>query len=201
MNKSITEEAQLLEIVRNKGIIRARDARQQGFHPEYLRRLSQKGLLIRVARGTYIAVDSEVTARHTLALAAKLVPGGVICLLSALNFHGIGDQLPREVWLALDRKAARPRVDIPLKVVRFSGDALTEGIDTHIVEGVDIQIFSPAKTVADCFKYRNKIGIDVAVEALVECRAHHKTSVEDIWRYAKICRVANVMKPYLEATQ
>ncbi|MBU4173530.1 MAG: type IV toxin-antitoxin system AbiEi family antitoxin domain-containing protein [Actinobacteria bacterium] len=201
MDKSTTKEAQLLEIVRNKGIIRARDARQQGFHPEYLRRLSKKGLLIHVARGTFIAADAEVTARHTLALAAKLVPGGVVCLLSALNFHGIGDQLPREVWLAMDRKAAPPRVDIPIKVVRFSGDALTEGIDTHIIEGVDVQVFSPAKTIADCFKYRNKIGIDVAVEALVECRAQHKTSVEDIWRYAKICRVANVMKPYLEATQ
>lgn len=201
MDKSTTKEAQLLEIVRNKGIIRARDARQQGFHPEHLRRLSRKGLLIRVARGTYIAADSEVTARHTLALAAKIVPGGVVCLLSALNFHGIGDQLPREVWLAIDRKAAPPGVDIPIKVVRFSGDALTEGIDTHMIEGVDVHVFSPAKTIADCFKYRNKIGIDVAVEALVECRAQHKTSVEDIWRYAKICRVTNVMRPYLEATQ
>ena len=200
MKKSMTREAQLLEIVRGEGIMRARDAKQQGFHPEHLRRLSQKGLLVRVARGTYIAADSEVTARHTLALAAKLVPGGIVCLLSALNFHGIGNQLPRKVWLAMDRKAAVPRVDIPIKVVCFSGEALTEGVESHEIEGVNVKVFSPAKTVADCFKYRNKIGVDVAVEALVECRAQHKASVEDIWHCAKICRVANVIRPYLEAT-
>jgi predicted transcriptional regulator of viral defense system len=201
MNRSKTKEAQLLETVRGKGIIRARDAKQQGFHPEHLRRLSQKGLLLRVARGTYIAEDSEVTTRHTLALAAKLVPGGIVCLLSALNFHGIGNQLSGKVWLAMDRKAAPPGVDIPIKVVRFSGEALTEGVENHEIEGVNVKVFSPAKTVADCFKYRNKIGVDVAVEALVEYRAQHKASVEDIWRCAKICRVANVMKPYLEATE
>ena len=142
-----------------------------------------------------------MTTRHTLALAAKLVPAGIVCLLSALNFHGVGSQLPREVWLAIDRKAALPRVDIPIKVVRFSGEALTEGIDNREIEGVNVKVFSPAKTVADCFKYRNKIGVDIAVEALVECRAQQKATVEDIWRYAKICRVANVMKPYLEATE
>ena len=201
MKKSKTREAQLLEIVRDKGIIRARDAIQGGFHPEYLRRLSRKGLLARVARGTYIAADSEVTTRHTLAVAAKRMPGGIVCLLSALNFHGLGNQLPREVWLAMDRKAAPPRVDIPIKVVRFSGEALTEGVENHEIEGVSVKVFSPAKTVADCFKYRNKIGVDVAVEALVECRARQKATVEDIWRCAKICRVANVMKPYLEATE
>ena len=141
-----------------------------------------------------------MTTHHTIAIAAKLVPGGIVCLLSALNFYNIGDQLPREVWLAMDRKAALPRVDIPIKVLRFSGKALTEGIHNHKIEGVSVQVFSPAKTIADCFKYRNKIGIDVAVEALVECKALHKASVEDIWRYAKICRVSNVMKPYLEAT-
>jgi predicted transcriptional regulator of viral defense system len=201
MPKSRAKEPQLLEFVSGKGIIRARDAKQEGFHPELLRRLSQKGLLVRIARGTYIAADSEVTTRHTLALAAKLVPAGIVCLLSALNFHGVGSQLPREVWLAIDRKAALPRVDIPIKVVRFSGEALTEGIDNREIEGVNVKVFSPAKTVADCFKYRNKIGVDIAVEALVECRAQQKATVEDIWRYAKICRVANVMKPYLEATE
>ncbi len=154
---------------------------------------------MRVARGTYIAADSEVTTRHTLALAAKLVPGGVVCLLSALNYHGIGSQLPREVWLAIDRKAALPRVEIPVKVVRFSGKAFTEGVESHEIEGVNVRVFSLAKTVADCFKYRNKIGIDVAVEALAESRAQHRASVDDIWRYAKVCRVSNVMKPYLES--
>jgi len=100
----------------------------------------------------------------------------------------------------MDRKAAVPRVDIPIRLVRFSGEALTEGVESHEIEGVNVKVFSPAKTVADCFKYRNKIGVDVAVEALVECRAQHKASVEDIWHCAKICRVANVIRPYLEAT-
>lgn len=130
----------------------------------------------------------------------KWVPRAIGCLLTALQFHGIGTQSPHEVWIALDRRAARPRLEYPpLRVMRFSGEALTEGVEQHVVDGVSVRVYCAAKTVADCFKYRNKIGLDVALEALRECRRLRKCSNDDIWRYAKICRVARVMMPYMEA--
>ncbi len=147
-----------------------------------------------------MSADAEISVHHGLAQACKQVPRGVICLLSALQFHQIGTQSPFEVWMALDRNAARPRIDYPpLRIMRFSGEALTEGIERHTIEGVPAKLYNPAKTVVDCFKYRNKIGLDVAMEALRDCCAQKKCSNDDLWRYAKICRVANVMRPYLEA--
>jgi len=154
----------------------------------------------RVGRGLYRLARAETSEHITLAEAAKLVPNGVVCLLSALSFHGLTTQIPHEVWMAIDVKARRPKVaGVPLRIVRFSGKALTAGVEIHRIDGVPVKITCPAKTVADCFKYRNKIGLDVALEALRECRRQRKCSLEDLWHYAKICRVANVMKPYLEA--
>jgi predicted transcriptional regulator of viral defense system len=128
------------------------------------------------------------------------VPRGVICLISALDFHEIGTQLPHEVWVAIDRKAARPRVRQPkTRIFFFSGKALTEGVDEHDVEGVRVKIYNPAKTVADCFKYRNKVGLDVALEALRETLRFRKCSVDELWTYAKVCRVTKTMRPYMEA--
>lgn len=199
--KNDSKEQQVLTMAYEEGVLRARDARKKGFHPEHLRRLCEKGLVVRTARGLYVPFDVEVTEHHSLAEVAKRVPNGVVCLLSALRFHGIGTQAPHEVWLALDRKAALPRVhELPIKIVRFSGPALTEGQEEYEIDGVKVHIFNPAKTVADCFKYRKKIGLDVAVEGLKQCRRHRKATIDDIWYYAKICRVANIMKPYLEAT-
>jgi predicted transcriptional regulator of viral defense system len=131
------------------------------------------------------------------------MPRGVICLLSALRFHGLTTQTPFEVWVALGHKAHRPsrtRDDhmTPLRIVRFSGEALTKGVEEHKHEGVMVKIYSPAKTVADCFKYRNKIGVDVAIEALRDCWRQRRASADELWGYAKICRVANVMRPYME---
>jgi predicted transcriptional regulator of viral defense system len=190
----------ILELTRKLGILRVRDLTARGIHPEYLRRLCRQGLMVRTGRGLYMAADADISANHSLAEAAKLVPHGVICLLSALRFHDIGTQSPHEVWMALERTAARPRISYPpLRIVRFSGRALTEGIEEHLIEGVPVKVTSPARTVADCFKYRNKIGLDVALEALQECRRNRRCGIDDLWRYAKVCRVANVMRPYLEA--
>ena len=135
-----------------------------------------------------------------LAEATKAVPKGIGCLISALRFHGIGTQLPHEVWLALDRRAARPRVTYPpLHVVRVSGKSLSGGIEKHDVEGVTVRVYAPAKTVVDCFRYRNKVGLDVALEALREALRARKCTVDELWRCAKAGRIAKVMRPYLEA--
>ncbi len=140
------------------------------------------------------------TAEHTLAQVGKRVPAGVFCLLTALRFHDLTTQNPADVWIALPETARRPRLDYPrLRVARFSGAALTEGIETHRAEGVEIRVYSAAKTVADCFKFRNKIGTDVAVEALRDFWRSHPNQLESIWRFAKVDRVSRVIQPYLES--
>ena len=190
----------VLEYAREHGVIRVRDAIAEGMHPEYLRRLCDKGLLMRIGRGTYIPSDMDFSENIGLAQVAKWVPHAVVCLLSALLFHDIGTELPHEIWIAIDRKAARPRLKYPpVRVMRFSGNSLTEGIEEHIIEGVTVRVYNKAKTVADCFKYRNKIGLDVALEALKDCRRRRLCSNDELWQYAKICRVSEVMRPYLEA--
>src|SRR5438270_5573477 len=202
MNKSKAE--QLRQKVKHTGILSARDFKAQGIPREYLWQLQQKRLLERVGRGIYRQPNWEATENHSLVEAAQRVPRGVICLLSALRFHGLTTQAPFEVWVAIDRKAHRPNSSrdnhlTPLNIVRFSGEALTKGVEEHTIEGVTVKIYSPAKTVADCFKYRNKIGIDVAIEALRDCWQKRPASPDELWRYAKICRVAHVMRPYMEA--
>ena len=190
----------ILRIVDRKGVLRPRDLDPFGIPRVYLQRLCEQGLLRRVGRGLYLSANAELTEHHTLAEACRRVRHGVVCLLSALRFHELTTQAPFEIWMAIDGKAWRPRADWPvMRFVRFSGAALTEGIEEHRIEGVTVKVYTPAKTVADCFKYRNKIGLDVALEALRDCRQQRKCSNDDLWRYAKICRVANVMKPYLEA--
>ena len=199
--KSKTKGDLVLRLLRRKGVVRASDLERYGIPRVYLTRLCQKGLVERVGRGLYRLAQAETSEYITLAEAAKLVPNGVVCLLSALSFHGLTTQIPHEVWMAIDVKARRPKVaGVPLRIVRFSGKALTAGVEIHRIDGVPVKITCPAKTVADCFKYRNKTGLDVALEALRECRRQRKCSLKDLWHYAKICRVASVMKPYLEAT-
>lgn len=192
-------ENQVLELAQ-QGLLRVCDLTSRGLHPEYLRRLYQKGLVRREGRGLYIAANAEISVHYGLAQVAKRIPHGVICLLSALSFHEIGTQLPHQVWIAIDRRAAKPKMQFPpLRVMRFSGAALTEGVETYRIEGVPVQIFNPAKTVADCFKYRNKIGLDVALEALKECIRDRRTTMDDLWHFAQVCRMTNVMRPYMEA--
>lgn len=153
-----------------------------------------------MARGVYTAADAAITEHHTLVEAAARVPHAVVCLLTALRFHELGTQAPHEIWVAIDRKAWKPVVDWPpLRVVRFSGEALTFGVETHTLEGVPVKITSREKTVADCFKYRNKVGLDVALEALRDYLRSRGRSVDALMRAARVCRVARVMQPYLEA--
>ncbi|MFH1037490.1 MAG: type IV toxin-antitoxin system AbiEi family antitoxin domain-containing protein [PVC group bacterium] len=190
----------LWQFAQDKGVIRASDVTRLGIPSIYLKRLCDKGQLQRVSRGVYVAAGSDVTEHHHLSQVARRVPRGVFCLLTALQFHNIGTQSPHQVWIALDVKARCPRLKYPqLKVVRFSGQALTAGVEKHRVEGVTIRVYSAAKTVADCFKYRNKIGLDVALEALREYRRLKLGSMDDLWSFAKICRVSNVMRPYMES--
>lgn len=190
---------QVLGLAKQSGVIRARDLEPHNIPRTYLARLCNAGRLQRLGRGLYMLADSAITTNHSLGEAAKRVPHGIICLLSALRFHGVTTQAPFEVWMAIENKARAPAAkETPLRVVRFSGKALQSGIETHVIDGVPTQIYSLAKTVADCFKYRNKIGLDVAVKALRESWRARKCTMDDLWRYAAICRVSNVMRPYLE---
>jgi predicted transcriptional regulator of viral defense system len=187
--------------IRNKGVFRLAEARALGLHPEQVRRLTQQGELTRLGRGLYAPASAAPTEHHTLAEVAKRVPRGIVCLLTALRFHGIGTQHPREVWLAVDRRTGVPRIDVaPVRVVRLSGAALTTGIDEHEVEGVAVRVTSPARTVVDCFRFRNKIGVDVAVEALRDYRRLRKGTADELWRQADRLRMTRVMRPYWDAT-
>ena len=166
----------------------------------YLRMAADEGAIMRVGRGLYVARGARPTEHHSLAQASKRVPHGVVCLLSALRFHGLTTQSPFQVWLAISDKARLPKTDEPpLRIVRFSQKTLAYGVQEHRIEGVPVRIFSPAKTVADCFRYSNRIGLDVALEALRECRRKRRATSDELWQAAKVCRVANVMRPYLES--
>ncbi|MBS0507763.1 MAG: AbiEi antitoxin N-terminal domain-containing protein [Proteobacteria bacterium] len=195
-----TTADKLLDLVRARGLVRSCDLAPLGIPRVALTRAVRRGQLERVGRGLYGLTERPVSAHGTLAEVARRVPKGVVCLLSALRFHDLTTQAPFEVWLAIDNKAATPKLDYPpLRLVRFSGAALTECVEEHVVDGVTVRVTSVAKTVADCFKYRNKIGLDVALEALREAWAAKRMTSDEIWRCAKIDRVANVMRPYLES--
>jgi predicted transcriptional regulator of viral defense system len=190
----------LLALVCRRHMVRPRDLDGVGIPRVYLTRLHRAGLLERPSRGVYVLADGEPTEHHSLAEASKRVPHGVVCLLSALRFHGLTTQAPFEVWLAIDRKARLPRVEHPpLRVVRFPAPALAEGVEAHEVEGVPVRVTTPARTVVDCFVYRNKVGLDVALEALRDWRRRRRATVDDLHRAAQARRMANVMRPYLEA--
>ena len=198
MATSTTER--VLELVKRAGVLRPRDLDPYHIPRQYLHLLHRRGLVHRVGRGLYIAADVDVTEHHSLAEACKRVPHGVVCLLSALRFYGLTTQAPFEVWMAIDEKARVPKQDaLHLRIVRFSGKALTSGIEQHSIERVPVQVYSPAKTVADCFKYRNKIGLEVALEALRDCWRQRRATMDELGEYAKICRMTNVMRPYLES--
>lgn len=189
-----------LQTVKRLGVVRPGDFEALGIPRSRLYRLARKGLVERQGRGIYVASDHPYTESHALAQMAKRVPNAVACLLTALQFHGLTTQLPHEVWIALPEKARRPYPDYPkLRVMRFTGKAFTEGIERHRIEGVEVRVYSAAKTVADCFKYRNKIGIDVAVEALRDFTRRFRGGATDLARFARICRVTRVMQPYMDS--
>jgi predicted transcriptional regulator of viral defense system len=195
-----TRRTQVLRLIEELGLARPRDLERHGISRTLLARLVKEGLVIRQARGIYVAARHMPTEAHTLAQVAKRVPDAVFCLFTALRFHELTTQSAAEVWIALPEKARRPRLDYPrLRVARFSGLALTEGVEEHRAEGVVLRVYSAAKTVADCFKYRNKVGIDVAVEALRDFSRKHRGGANELARFARICRVTHVMQPYLDA--
>jgi predicted transcriptional regulator of viral defense system len=198
MAQSQIEKA--LSKARKMAVVTAREAARHGIHSQVLTRLVREGSLERIARGQYRLPDQPLTEHHTLAVVARAAPAGVVCLLSALSYHGVGTQIPHEVWLAIHRRARQPSLRYPpLRVVKFSGKAFTEGVETHEVEGQSVRIYSVAKTLADLFKYRNKIGLDVALEGLREAWRERRFTMDEMDRFARICRVERVMKPYLEA--
>jgi len=189
----------LRHFARRRASFSRRGVVESGIHINALNRLVRTGELERIARGRYRHPEAPFTEHHGLALTAAAVPKGVVCLISALSFHQIGTQLPHEVWIALDRRARRPSLPYPrLRVLRFGGAALTEGIETHHIEGTIVRVYNPAKTIADLFKYRNKVGLDVFLEAAKEGWRARRFTIADVCRYARICRVDRVMTPYLE---
>ncbi len=195
-----TDRVRTLRLARRRGGVAARELAAAGIHRQALTRLVQSGDLERVARGLYRVPGRPFTEHHGLVVASAAVPHGVVCLLSALAYHGIGTQLPHEVWIAIERRARRPALrHPPLRIVRPSGEAFSTGVEMHRVEGGMLRVYGVAKTIADCFKYRNKIGLDVALEALREAWRARRFTMDDLERYATICRVQRVMRPYLEA--
>jgi predicted transcriptional regulator of viral defense system len=187
-------------LARHLGVVRPRDLTGRGIPRTALARLVADGVLDRPARGVYVLADADVTEHHALAQACKRVPRGVVCLLSALRFHRLTTQAPHEVWLGIDRKARKPTLGYPpLRVVRFAGAGLTTGVEEHTVEGVPVRVTNPARTVADCFAYRTTVGLDVALEALRDCLRERRATADELHRAAQARRMANVMRPYLEA--
>ena len=196
-----TQEQDVLALATRQPLLRARDLTAQALPTILLSRLVAAGKLERVARGVYSLPGRELSEHRSLAEVALRLPRGVVCLLSALRVHGIGTQAPFEVWLAIPPHTPTPRLDQPaLRVVRMSGPALSEGVEPIDIDGVQVPVFSAAKTVADCFKFRNKIGLDVALEALRDGWAQRKLTMDALWHYAAVNRVSNVMRPYLEST-
>lgn len=179
-------------------MFRARDVRQATDPRSTLRRMAMEGEIVQVGRGLYALPDAEVGEHHSLAKATKRYPGGVICLTSALFFHGIGTQMPYETWMMRSDRKATPNKEFPVRFVYSTGSAFSHGIETHRIEGVDVRVYSPAKTVADCFKYRNKIGLDVATEALREGWRDKRFTMDELWEAARVCRVQSIVQPYVE---
>jgi predicted transcriptional regulator of viral defense system len=195
-----SKSEQLIELVGRLGVLRPRDLAAHAIPRVYLGRLVKAGLIQRIGRGRYCPTGVDLGDMHGVVEAAERVPSGVICLLSALRFHDLTTQNPFQVWVAIDVDASAPRCDgVPLRIVRFSGPALSSFIELHTLHGTPIRVYSPAKTVADCFKFRNKIGLDVAIEALRDCLRQRKATKDEIWAAARVCRVTSIIRPYLEA--
>jgi len=191
---------EIMKLLRRRGTARSRELEALGVARRQLSRMVAAGRLVRVGRGHYALPGYRGGEHEALLAVARRAPGVVFCLLTALRLHELTTQAPFEVWIAIGNKEHPPRLDYPpLRTVRLSAPSLAAGVETRRIDGTTVRVTSPAKTVADCFKFRNKVGLDVALEALREARRTRKASADDLWRYARINRVANVMRPYLEA--
>jgi len=199
MKRRATHEGSV-RVARLPGLIRARDLEEREVPRGRLQGMLRRGEIQRVARGLYRLRDAPLTELETIAAVSKRIPNAIVCLLTALHVHSIGTQAPRDVWIALDRKARKPaRLPARVRIVRFSGAMLTYGIQTRPMLGVPVSITSPARTIVDCFRYRNKVGIDVVMEALRDAVRSRITTVDKISRAAEMCRIRTVIGPYLEA--
>lgn len=195
-----TPANKVLDLARRSGVLRARDLAAHHIPREYLIRLVKQGALKRHGRGLYVLPFVDITEHHSLVQVAARYPDAVVCLLSALSFHGLTTESPSMVWIALPKNSRTPKLEYPpLKVCRYSEEAFSAGVTTHRIEGRVVKVYSAAKTVADCFKFRNKIGLDIAIEALRDAWRQKKATIDQIEKYAAICRVSRVMRPYLEA--
>lgn len=192
--------ARILELAREKGIIRARDVEECGCSRNFLYEMHRTGSLRKISSGLYTFPEAPVTEYSDLTEVAKRVPHGVVCLISALSFHELTTQIPHEIWIAVPKGARRPRIAYPpLNLTYVSGQAYSFGIREHVMGGVPVRVYSPAKTVADCFKFRSKVGLDVVLEALREVWRSRKATVGELMEAAEVNRVSRVMLPYLEA--
>lgn len=195
-----TQRERLIELFESSPVLKAGAIVSHGIDRKTIQRMVQAGEIQRIGRGLYSRSDYEVDSYHSYVEAQLLVETGVVCLLSALAFHEIGTQTPRHVWLAVSRPSRIPKTEgVPVKIVTFSEPAFSAGIEKHQIEGVQVNVYSPAKTVADCFKYRNRLGTDVAIEALREAVREMNVSPDELLRFAEICRVRSVMVPYIES--
>jgi len=196
----MNKKNEILGFIRKKGMVRADDLESAGISRNYLYILHKEGLLQKSARGLYALPEAPITEHSDLAEIAKRFPHAIVCLISALTFHEVTTQISHKIWIAIPRGAWRPAIDHPpLNLTYVSGDAYSFGIQEHDINGVMVKVYSPAKTVADCFKFQNKIGLDVAIEALREVWRSRKASMDEIVEAARINRVSKVIRPYLEA--
>lgn len=200
--KNKTYADRVLELANQKEMLRPRDLKEIDIPRVVLTRLTQCGQLEKIARGLYCLPQRQFTENTSLVTIAIKIPQAIFCLLTALQIHELTTQLPRQVWIAMPRGSHVPKLDYPpLKMIQCSANLYSEGIETREYDKQIIRVYNPAKTVVDCFKYRNTIGLDVAIEALKEVRAQKKASADALWHFAKICRVTNVMRPYLEVIE
>ena len=198
--KGTDQRRRAIALLKSKGMLRLKDFALSGIGGETLARLVRENTVVRRARGLYQLADAEIATAHILAEAAILVPRGVICLISALQFHELTVQVPVALWMAIERTAWRPRIQRPpMKFVRWTKRFLEGGIVRHRIEGISVPITDPTRTVVDCFRYRNKVGMDVALEGLREALRQRRCTPDDLWRHAKPARVWSVMRPYVEA--
>ena len=198
--KPETAADRAIQLLAEKGMVRLHELKAAGIPATVVSRLARSGRVVRLARGLYQLPNADLQTAHTLAEVAKIVPKGVICLISALAYHELTLQLPPFVWVAIEVHTRQPRHSYPpMRFVRFGKQALTEGVERHMIEGVTVKITDPAKTIVDCFRFRNKIGVDIAISAMREALRKRIYSPDDIMSYARSLRIASVVRPYLEA--
>ena len=200
LSMNISKEKNAIRIIKaNKGIIKANEAIKKHIHPRVLYNLRDKGILEQISYGLYKLKQNNISHPDFVTVALR-VPNGVICLVSALAFHNLTTQIPHTIWIAVKRDASRPRINCPpISIHQFSAQSFSSGIDKHIIDKIPVKIYNPEKTIVDCFKFRNKIGMNIVLEALAFYKERKKFNSVRLLRYAKICRIENIMKPYIES--